>query len=87
MSLDLLIILETQLIHAKFLANNWSNFINIQAYVHVKIHEHFLSEFLTFKCDLSWHNGKIGSAHCLVGMNICAKFEENPSIRGLIDWT
>ena len=28
----------------------------------------------------SWYMGKMGSAHCPVGVNIWVKFEENPSI-------
>jgi len=34
-----------------------------------------LAKFLS-----GWYKGKMGSAHCSVGVNIWVKFEENPSI-------
>jgi len=50
MQLDLHIPIVTFHIYVKFQANTFASFRNFQ--IPVKISEYFLSQFLTFKCDL-----------------------------------
>ena len=72
----------------KFRANTSASFRNIQ--VHVKIKEHFLSQFgpSIVTLTLGRHKGNMGSAHNLVELNIWVKVEENSSISiGFIERT
>ena len=80
MELGLHILLVIRHIYFKFQANTLASFRNIQE--HVKIREHFLSEFWasSVALTLSRHKENMGSVDNLVELNICVKFEENSSI-------
>jgi hypothetical protein len=80
MKLDLNILLAILRIYLKVQMIICSRFRNIQ--VHVKISEHFLSQFLTFKfgLDLKLTRVRWFLYIAYLGLNISVKFEESPSI-------
>jgi hypothetical protein len=49
----------------------------LTVYIHIKC-GHELCESVTL--PLNYHKGIMGSAHGLLDVKMCAKFEENPSV-------